>query len=180
MIRLLLCVAVVATGLAACDSPPVSTSPQTGTAATTTTTTTTTTTPAPVLTGPIADCPVTKPVKATDPVPPGALFGGNSAYGNADLWVGGLGDGGVMRLRPEPGQDLGNKLGWYRIATGKLTITGRRLDGQAPPLRSEVPEGYGDSGFQSSGVYFASEGCWEITGTVGKARLTFVTYVVRA
>jgi hypothetical protein len=40
-----------------------------------------------------------------------------------------------------------------------------------------VPDGYGDRGFHSSGVYFPTSGCWEVTGTVGSATLTFVMFV---
>jgi hypothetical protein len=55
----------------------------------------------------------------------------------------------------------------------------RRLDGPAPPLRADVPAGYGQAGFQASGVDFPTEGCWEVTGAVGGATLSFVTFVAR-
>jgi hypothetical protein len=112
-----------------------------------------------------------------------SLFGSDAAFGNADLWVGGLGDRGVIvadhRFIESDGS-IGWKLGWYRIVSGSLTISGRRLDADAPPLRSSVPDGYGTHGFQSSGVYFPTEGCWEVTGTVGGSSLTFVTFVITA
>jgi hypothetical protein len=78
----------------------------------------------------------------------------------------------------EPDGSIGMKFGWWRAVEGSLRIGGRRLDGPAPPLRADVPGGYGEMGFQSSGVYFPTEGCWEVTGTVGGTRLTFVTFVV--
>jgi hypothetical protein len=59
------------------------------------------------------------------------------------------------------------KVGWWRGASGRLSIDGRRLDAAAPPLQAAVLEGYGDRGFQSSSLIFPTEGCWEIT-----ARLT--------
>jgi hypothetical protein len=71
------------------------------------------------------------------------------------------------------------KFGWWRVTPGKLAITGRRLDAQAPPPRASVPDGYGDSGFQATGVLFPTEGCWEITGSLPNAKLTFVTLVRR-
>jgi hypothetical protein len=74
---------------------------------------------------------------------------------------------------------IGWKLGWWRFASGMVTITGRRLDATAPPLRGSAPDGYGSTGFQASGVYFPTEGCWEVTGTVGDAKLSFVTFVLR-
>jgi hypothetical protein len=60
-----------------------------------------------------------------------------------------------------------------------LKITGRRLDAPGPPLVASVPDGYGTAGFQASGVFFPTVGCWEITGSVGGSTLTFVTFVLR-
>jgi hypothetical protein len=54
------------------------------------------------------------------------------------------------------------------------------LDGAAPPLSTSIPDGYGPTGFQASGVTFPTEGCWEVTGRVGNASLTFVTLVLKA
>lgn len=58
-------------------------------------------------------------------------------------------------------------------------VTGRRLDAPAPPLRADVPAGYGRTGFQASGVSFRTEGCWEVTGKVRQTTLTFVTFVIK-
>ena len=128
----------------------------------------------------IVNCPTTQP----GPVPADIgdqLFGSGSAYGNDDLWVGGLGDGGVIDARPvfvaEDGS-IGWKLGWWRDVSGTLVITGRRLDADAPPLEASVPDGYGSTGFQASGLNFPTDGCWEVTGRVGDAQLTFVTYAI--
>jgi len=74
---------------------------------------------------------------------------------------------------------LDMKFPWWRGAIGLLTITGRRLDALEPPLRSYIPDGYGEHGFQATGIIFPTEGCWEITGRTGEARLTFVQRVVR-
>ena len=126
-------------------------------------------------------CPVTPPGEAPADFAE-RLFGSGSAFGNDDLWVGGLGPDGVIVADArsiEPDGSVGWKLGWWRIAPGKLTITGRRLDAPAPPLRGEAGDGYGISGFQASGVYFPTEGCWEVTGTVGDVTLTFVTFVLK-
>jgi hypothetical protein len=43
-----------------------------------------------------------------------------------------------------------------------------------------VPDGYGATGFQASAVSYPTEGCWEVTGRVGDASLTFVTLVLKA
>jgi hypothetical protein len=118
--------------------------------------------------------PTTAPASIGD-----ALFGWTSATGNDDLWVGGLGEGGVIdgSRFVEADGTIGWKFGWWRIARGTLTISGRRLDGAAAPATSSVPDGYGDHGFQASGVGFTEPGCWEVTGRVGRSSLTFVTLV---
>jgi hypothetical protein len=74
---------------------------------------------------------------------------------------------------------LAMKFFWWRGVHGALTIEGKRLDAPAPPLRSRIPEGYGDIGFQSSAIIFPTEGCWQVTGKVGASSLTFVTRVVK-
>jgi hypothetical protein len=64
--------------------------------------------------------------------------------------------------------------------SGDLRIDGHRLDAAAPPLIPSIPAGYGATGFQSTGIRFPSAGCWEVTGRVGDASLSFVTLVVPA
>jgi len=126
-------------------------------------------------------CPVTKPGQAPAEIGD-RLFGSADAFGNSDLWVGGLGADGVIAADPrfvESDGSIGWKFGWWRIVSGALTITGQRLDAAAPPLRASVPDGYGPAGFQASGVYFSTEGCWEISGFVSSSKLTFVTFVLR-
>ena len=126
-----------------------------------------------------AGCPVTKPN--------GTTYQGHrveNSHGNGALWTGLWSDGTVVFRPGGPGfvhrdGSLSMKFGWYRGVRGKLTIQGRRLDGPAPPLRARIPEGYGDIGFQSTALIFPTEGCWEVTGKVGEASLTFVTRVVK-
>jgi len=36
-----------------------------------------------------------------------------------------------------------------------------------------------DRGFQATYVIFPTEGCWEVTGTVGDAHVTFITKIVK-
>jgi hypothetical protein len=110
------------------------------------------------------------------------FFGWSSSYGNGKLWVGGLWPHGVIAASGDfvdrHGR-VGMKFGWWRKAPGRLHITGWRLDALAPPLRADVPAGYGATGFQSSAVTFTTEGCWEVTGTVSRTSLTFVTFVIK-
>jgi hypothetical protein len=75
---------------------------------------------------------------------------------------------------------IGVKWPWWRGVRGRLKIEGRRLDRPARPLRPEINNAYGLTAFQPSGIYFSTVGCWEVTGKVGGARLTFVTVVVKA
>jgi hypothetical protein len=111
------------------------------------------------------------------------LFGWGSAYGNGALWVGGLWSDGVVIITPDdvqPDGRFGMKFGWYRLTNGYLTITGRRLDGPAPPASGlTFPGGYGLTGFNASGVIFPTDGCWQVTGRVGRVALTFVTFVIK-
>jgi hypothetical protein len=130
--------------------------------------------------GPLGDCPVTQP-QTTPPEIGERLWGWHSAYGNDDLWVGGLGQDGIIALDERSVHSdgsIGTKLGWWRNVSGSVQISGRRLDAPAPALQGQGSEGYGRIGFQASGVDFPTEGCWEVTGRVGDAELTFVTYVV--
>jgi hypothetical protein len=127
-------------------------------------------------------CPVTigHPVPSTMPWRE-LLFGWGSAYGNGSLWVGGLWPHGIVVITPDnvdPDGRLGMKFGWYRLTSGALTITGRRLDGPAPPASGQT-SGYGLTGFNASGVTFPTAGCWQVTGHVGHAALTFVTFVIK-
>ena len=95
--------------------------------------------------------------------------------------MGGLGPDGVIVASDaliNRNGSIGWKYGWWRKAAGDLTITGRRLDASAPPLKSDVPNGYGNIGFQASGVTFPSVGCWQVTGKTSHTILTFVTLVI--
>jgi hypothetical protein len=94
-----------------------------------------------------------------------------------------VGDNGTVTFKPggpgcvDPDGALGMKWPWWRGVRGELVIEGRRLDGQAPPLRAAIPRGYGPAGFQSTGLLFPTAGCWEVTGRVADEHLTFVVFV---
>jgi len=140
-------------------------------------------TPAPLIKSAIPSCPVTLPNGKS----PAASDASDFNHGNEDgtlhtiiSWPGGA----VIFARDGPGfvgtdGSLAMKWPWWRGVPGKLTIEGRRLDAPAPALRAEVTDGYGDSGFQPISLIFPTQGCWEVTGIVGNARLTFVTLVVK-
>lgn len=140
--------------------------------------------PAPPALHPAEACPVTEPNGRRPPDPERVAGGtGLGGYGNDALWtnVWMWGEGGVPVPDSHvlPDGSLGPmKWAWYRYTPGHLNITGRRLDAPAPPLQVEHPGDYGERGFRPVGLIFPTGGCWEITGRVGEASLTFVTLVV--
>lgn len=79
-------------------------------------------------------------------------------YGNDAIWV----------LLPENGESppTFEKILAYRVKPGTITIVAWRIDGPAPytdERRGDAPSGYGEIGFQASGVNFSGPGCWEVT-----------------
>lgn len=144
-------------------------------------------------------CPVTTNADGDPGLPqyviPGVSRGGNGTpaalvyptsddfFGENGLWVG-LWPEGIIRLGGaaldvNEGGGIGMKFWMYRddSAKGIITISGHRLNGAAPPLTASVPEGYGDVGFQATGINFPTPGCWEVTVHSGTAKLMFVTLV---
>jgi hypothetical protein len=126
------------------------------------------------LTSAAASCPVTPPNGSTPPGQPASP----NRLGNGALWVDLWSDTTTVAA-PQADGSIGMKFGWWRGVPGKLTIEGRRVDAPSTPLRAQIRDGYGDIGFQASGVTFPAEGCWEITAKAGAANLTFVTRVVK-
>jgi len=131
-----------------------------------------------------ASCPMTpRPARAfippadyrtTEELPKGWFL-----IGTEKLWTE-IGDSMVWQWRPHsPGheQDLTAKIFWLREdydwrtePIPKIKVTGKRLDGPAPPLM--LPQGpatnvIGDDsgrGAMLTGVWMPVPGCWEITG----------------
>ncbi len=117
-------------------------------------------------------CPVTPYVSDRPPDAHTASFT-TTWYGHDALWAGldrayegnwYAGSGGVKVL-------------WYRSVAGKVSIQGRRLDGTAPPLQADIPDGYGLAGYQASGIIFPTEGCWEVIGKVAEEELRYIVKV---
>ena len=129
---------------------------------------------------PDGSCPVTHPA-SSEAVPQAvidAIAAGASVplkradfqswYGNDALWV---------ELYPQ-GPRRSEKFPWVRLGRGSLTITAHRIDGEAAPAVAHVPQGYGDTGFQASGIDFPTAGCWELTGQLAGEPLRFVVKVL--
>jgi len=134
-------------------------------------------------------CPVTTPPPVALRPPPPAGTGpnpnlaftagaGRFLYGGDALIAILPDDGTILPSDPSRGLPGGVKFPWWRIAHGDLAIVTRRLDAATAPQSAEVPGGYGDTGFQVSGLGFSSPGCWQVSGTVGDKTLTFVVNVV--
>jgi hypothetical protein len=118
------------------------------------------------------ECRTTEEIRAEPPRDPNAdPFGSGPWYVNADrtIWAG----WDAVRMRAGK---KGNKVLWIRPSGTQLTVSGRRLDGKAQPMKPTIPCCY-PTGFQASGLAFPTEGCWEITAVAGTSQLTFVTKV---
>ena len=133
-----------------------------------------------------------QPAVACEVTRPNGIVAGSerpepSSFGNRQLSLGpfGLWPDGTVVFKPggagfiTPDGSLGMKFGWTRGVHGQLRVEGRRLDAPASPLRSHIPNGYGEVGFQATSLAFSTPGCWEVTGRVGNASLTFVMKVVK-
>jgi hypothetical protein len=87
--------------------------------------------------------------------------------------------GGGQRATIDDDGSVSAKFGWWRSGSGRIRISGRRVDGPSAPLRAHVPDGY-PAGFQATGLTFPRTGCWRITGRYGGASLTFTVLVSRS
>jgi hypothetical protein len=121
--------------------------------------------------------------------PPDKTWGGSGStawkkaataysYGNGRLWTT-LPVDGKLHVVPDEQGKLGEKWIWYRTVHGRLSISGRRLDGpgdfRTGPLE-EIVVGR-DTGLLVNDLVFPSEGCWQITGSAGETGITFVVNV---
>lgn len=108
--------------------------------------------------------------------PEGTLFIGLWADGKVIFHPGGAG---------EVGSDgsLSMKFWFYRTVPGEVVFEGVRLDepgseaAHLATLRGPA-DGYGEVGFHPAPLTFPSQGCWEVTASVGEDRMTFITLVV--
>lgn len=138
-----------------------------------------------------ASCPVTVP-SAVPFTPPGEHEWGqndNSFWlGTEKLWTSIRKSGQVWGWGPRaPGEpDLTAKIFWgsvdfdYRRKEDyDLKVTGRRLDGDAPPLVVDKVTNalFTPNVAMLTGVYIPTPGCWEITGDYKGQELSFVVWL---
>jgi len=143
-----------------------------------------------------ASCPMT-PRPARSFIPPAdyrtteELPKGWFLIGTEKLWTE-IGESMVWQWMPHtPGheQDLTAKIFWLREdydwrtePIPKIKVTGRRIDGPAPPLM--LPQGPATNaisdehhGAMLTGVWVPVPGCWEITGDYEGDKLSFNVWV---
>jgi hypothetical protein len=138
-----------------------------------------------------ASCPVTRP-PAIPFTPSGEHEMGPDDrsfwIGTDKLWTSLLKSGEVWGWGPRPAgsPNLTAKVFWgsvdfdyHRKEDYDLKVTGRRLDGDAPPLVVDrvtnalfVPHAA-----MLTGVYMPAPGCWEITGDYKGEKLSFVVWL---
>jgi len=139
-------------------------------------------------------CPATvaKRVANGSAVAPSSFNYGTGSLRAAIYWphgtltAGTLPQGGSMATINGDGS-VSVKLGWWRGVPGSLIVIGWRLDGSAPPLGAEIPNGsYGSAGFIPSALTFPTPGCWRVIGQEGgvvgrraHATLSLVVKVVK-
>jgi hypothetical protein len=121
----------------------------------------------------LAMCSLSATAKEEPPPDVGAdPFGTGPWYVNADRTIWASADG-AWKAR-----NSRNKVLWIRPRGTQLTVSGRRLDREVPPLTAQINyRAYQERSFQPSYVYVPTEGCWEVTAKAGSSTLTFVTRV---
>ncbi|MDQ3929747.1 MAG: hypothetical protein M3328_11460 [Chloroflexota bacterium] len=138
------------------------------------------------------DCPVTRPPEQPfvppPPYSPSPAWAGAFWYGTNLLWTQLPVDGAWEELAEGP-HGYTQKVLWWREGyswkddpSPDLTVTGRRLDAPAPPLRASRATNAFAEDIQSAmliGVDFPAPGCWEVTGKVTDRELSFVIWVGR-
>jgi hypothetical protein len=133
-------------------------------------------------------CPITRSLQHpfVPPVPPAPLSpsapAGGFWYGTPALWTAPPLDGTWKGLSYQDGAYTQKVFWWSRDYNWQrpLTVTGRRIDGSAPPLGASTATNASAEDIGSSilvGVEIPAAGCWEITGHLRGVTLSFVVWV---
>jgi len=140
-----------------------------------------------------ASCPVTViPAKPFTPPSPYEIDGSGFWLGTEKLWTGLPKSGIVWDWAPHaPGhehevQPLTGKTFWASVDFNwreeyppAIKVTGKRLDGDAPPLLTLRPTNAfpGPGAAMLVGVYMPTPGCWEITAEYRGEKLSYVAWI---
>jgi hypothetical protein len=133
-------------------------------------------------------CPITRPpqpafMPPSPPAPaPGSARHGEFWYGTPALWTSLRPDGTWSALPYYDGAYTQKVFWWSQGYDWKspLTVTGRRVDGFAPPLHASTATNASTDDIGSAilvGVEIPTSGCWEITGHLRGIALPFVVWV---
>jgi hypothetical protein len=86
----------------------------------------------------------------------------------------------VLWIRPKPFPDASYEDANRMLARGQVgvefTVTGRRIDSDAAPLKYSIPTIYAQD-IQPSSVSFPTAGCWKISAKSGTSSFDFVVAV---
>jgi hypothetical protein len=121
-----------------------------------------------------AECKETEPIRDQPPSDPHA-----SAFGHGPWYINSSRTMWADPWHPWTDSAKGLKVLWIRPPGQELRITGRRIDGNAPPLVAHVPCCYPWT-YQSTRLTFPTPGCWEVAGTAGSETLIFTVAVAPA
>jgi len=133
-------------------------------------------------------CPITKAPNRqfVPPVPPAPtsvlVRDGEFWYGTPALWTS-LRSDGAWRSLPYHDGAYTQKVFWWSEGydwRSALTVSGRRIDGSAPPLAASTATNASADDIGSSilvGVDIPAAGCWEITGHLKQVTLSFVVWI---
>ena len=138
-----------------------------------------------------ANCPATR-LPEHPFIPPAAYHSlGNSWIGTPKLWTFIPETGtwpGLPHYTPEDFR-FRQKLFWWsegynrhNDTQSQLIVTGKRLDGDAPPLATDEHANAGWTGdkdhpFMVVGIFIPTLGCWEITGEYKGERLSYIVWL---
>lgn len=136
-------------------------------------------------------CPVTKPSKPPFLPPAPYPSDGGVWIGSSKLWTDVPRNGtwqGLPHYTPEDTRYRQKVFWWsegYDWRTENppnLTISGKRLDGAAPPLSTDPHANAGwtadrDHAFMVAGIFIPTLGCWKITGHYKGKELSYVVWV---
>jgi hypothetical protein len=116
--------------------------------------------------------------------PAGGPRGNNDWYANADrtiwatFWGWDFVGHGPNESYPRADYVATPKVLWYKPTEYPLTVTGRRLDGVAPPLLYDIASDPRPRGaIQPSRLDFPTAGCWELDAKAGTSELRFIVQV---